>query len=79
MKAAKAISFAKIEQYYRDGETVNLETLREKGLIPRRLPGGFKSLAVGDLTKNVKIEAHGFSESAKQKLDEKSISYTVLS
>jgi len=74
-----AVSFAKIEQYYRDGETVNVETLREKGLIPRRSPGGFKVLSVGELTKKVTIEAHGFSESAKKKLDEKSISYTVLS
>ncbi len=79
VKESQAISLAKIEQYYRDGETVNMETLREKGLIPRKLPGGIKILAVGNLTKKVKIEAHGFSESAKQKLDEKSISYTVLS
>ena len=78
-KPKAAISLSKIEQSFRDGETVNRETLREKGLIPRRLSGGFKILAVGELTKKVKIEAHGLSESAKQKLDEKSISYTVLS
>jgi large subunit ribosomal protein L15 len=79
VKASQVISFEKIEQYYRDGDTVNMTTLREKGLIPRKLPGGIKILAVGKLTKKVTIEAHRFSESAKQKLDEKSISYTVLS
>ncbi|HEX2583151.1 MAG TPA: 50S ribosomal protein L15 [Chlamydiales bacterium] len=78
-KPKQAISFAKIDQYYGDGETVNLETLREKGLIPRRTPGGIKILAVGELTKKVKIEAHSFSESAKQKLDAQSISYINLS
>lgn len=78
-KSSMGISFSKIEQYYRDGEIVNLATLREKGLIPRRLPGGIKILAVGELTRKVKIEAHGFSAAAIEKLNEKSISHTILS
>lgn len=79
VKPSAAISLAKIEQYYNDGEVVNLITLREKGLIPRRLPGGIKILAVGTLTKKVKIEAHAFSAAAIQQLKEKSISHTILS
>jgi large subunit ribosomal protein L15 len=78
VKASAHISFAKIEQYYQDGETVNVATLREKGLIPRRVPGGIKILAVGDLTKKVKIEAHRFSASALQRLQEQSIVHTVI-
>jgi len=78
-KLSQAITFAKIEQYYLDGETVNLATLREKGLIHRRLPGGVKILAVGKLTKKVNIEAHGFSAAALEQLKEKSISHKILS
>lgn len=79
VKASQAISFAKIEQYFNDGDVVNISTLREKGLIPRRLPGGFKILAVGNLTKKVKIEAHGFSKAAIEFLKEKSISHAIVS
>ncbi len=78
VKESQAISFAKIEQYYQDGETVNLATLREKGLIPRRLPGGVKILAVGSLTKKVTIEAHRFSAAALAYLQEKSIAHKIV-
>jgi len=79
VKPTAAISLAKIEQYYQDGETVNAASLREKGLIPRRVPGGIKILAVGNLTKKVTIEAHAFSQAALEQLKEKSISHKVLS
>lgn len=79
VKAARAISLADLQAYYQDGETVNMVTLREKGLIPRRLPGGIKILSNGELTKKVKIEAHAFSEAALQKLNEKAIPYTLVS
>lgn len=78
VKPSQAISFACIEQYFNDGEIVNVETLREKGLIPRRLPGGIKILAVGKLTKKVKIEAHGFSEAALELLKGNSVEYTLI-
>src|SRR5689334_15484685 len=38
LKDSAEISFACIDQYFEDGETVNAATLREKGLVPRRLP-----------------------------------------
>jgi large subunit ribosomal protein L15 len=78
VKASVAISLSTLQQYFEDGEMVNLVTLREKGLVPRRLPGGFKILANGELTKKVKIEANHFSEAAEQKLKDKGISYTVV-
>jgi large subunit ribosomal protein L15 len=83
VKPSQAISLSTIEQYYKDGEVVNLATLREKGLIDRRLPGGVKILAASKptstLTKKVKIEAHGFSKSVLAYLKEKSIAHTDLS
>ena len=70
VKPSMAIGLSTIESYYQDGETVNMATLREKGLIDRRLPGGIKILANGELTKKVTIEAHGFSEGALKKLQD---------
>lgn len=78
VKETAAISLATIEANYQNGEKVNLVTLREKGLIPRRVPGGLKILANGELTKKVKIEAHSYSEAAAQKLTDKGISFTKV-
>jgi large subunit ribosomal protein L15 len=78
VKETSAISLGTIEKCFNAGETVNMETLREKGLIPRRLPGGIKILANGELNKKVKIEAHHFSLTAEQKLKDKGISFTKV-
>lgn len=78
VKPTFAIGLSKIDATYKDGETVNLETLREKGLIPRRVPGGVKILANGDLTKKVKIEVHHISQAAEEKLKDKGISFTKV-
>lgn len=77
VKASMAISLDTLEQNFNDGETVNLATLREKKLIPRRLPGGVKILA-GNLTKKLKIEARGFSAKAVETLNEKKVQHTVI-
>lgn len=78
IKLTAEVTLAKIEAYFEDGETVNAETLREKALIPRRIPGGVKILANGELTKKVKIEAHHISKAAALKLEEKGISFTKV-
>lgn len=78
VKDAAAVSLATIEAYYNDGETVSKETLRDKGLIARRVPGGIKILANGELSKKVKIEASRYSEAAEQKLKDKGISFTKV-
>ncbi len=77
-KASQAIGLSTIDAYYKDGETVNVATLRAKGLIPRRLPGGIKILANGALNKKVTVEAHAFSEAAVKHLQERSIPYTIV-
>lgn len=78
LKEGAAVSLATIEAYYSNGETVSQETLRDKGLIPRRVPGGIKILANGQLTKKVKIEASHYSEAAEQKLKDTGISFTKV-
>lgn len=78
VKPVTEVTLAKIEAHYNAGETVNAETLREKGLIPRRIPGGIKILANGELTKQVKIEAHHITTGAEAKLNEKKIAFTKV-
>lgn len=78
LKASQAIGLDTIEFYFKDGDTVNLATLREKGLIARKLPGGIKILSNGELTKKVTIEAQAFSAGAIKKLQDQSIPYTVV-
>lgn len=78
IRPTHAISLALIEAHFQDGETVNFATLREKRMVPRKLLGGIKILSSGELTKKVTIEAHAFSETAKQKLEEKKIPFKIV-
>lgn len=72
------LDFDLINEHFNDGEVVNYETLRMKGLIPRRLPGGIRVLSTGEIKKKCTIEAHHFTKAAVEKLEKKSISYKVL-
>jgi large subunit ribosomal protein L15 len=75
-----AIDLDLINEHFKDGEVVNYGTLREKGLIPRRVDGGIKILSSGEISKKkVSIEAHHFSKAAIEKLEKGSISYKLLS
>jgi large subunit ribosomal protein L15 len=78
-KESLSLNLALLDSLYNDGETVNFETLREKGLAPRQLPGGIKILGQGELTKKVKIQAHRFSKTAKEKLEKGGISFEEIS
>lgn len=77
-KPSQEITLGLLEKYFKDGETANLETLRQKGLIQRRVPGGVKILATGELTKKIKIEASAFTAGARQKLEARSIPFQVI-
>lgn len=79
VKPVAEVTLALIETYFNSGETVNEQTLREKRLIPRRNSGGIKILGTGNLTKNVKIEAHRITAGAEAKLNEKNIQFTKVS
>jgi len=72
------VNLCVIEQAFQDGDIVNLKSLQEKRLVPRRVPGGIKILSQGELTKKVTIEAAGFSQSAREKLEKSGISYKVV-
>lgn len=68
-----AVNLDRLDAAYKDGETVNLQSLREKGIAPRRVPGGLKILSRGELTKKVTVEASAFSQAAKEKLEKSGI------
>lgn len=76
--AMRAINLSMLDKFFEDGDTVNVQTLLEKNLIPRRAKGGIKILSQGELTKKVKIEAHAFSEAAREKLEKAGISFNVI-
>lgn len=77
-KKSASISLTLLNDYFEDGETVNMVSLRERKMIPRLLPGGIKILS-GTLSKKLTIEAHAFSAAALAHLEEKKISYTIVS
>ena len=62
------VNVATLEQLFDAGATVDLEVLRTKGLIPKRIEQ-IKILGEGELTKRLTIKAHGASAIAKEKIE----------
>lgn len=73
-----AVNLSLLNELFNDGDVVNFDTLRDKGYAPREVKGGLKILANGDLTKKITIEAHAFSEAAKEKLEKQRIPFKVV-
>ena len=64
-----SVNLGAIDRRFEDGAEVTIEALRERSLIPARFDE-VKILGEGALTKKLKIAAHRFSASAKQKIAE---------
>ena len=62
------INVSTLEQIFDTGATVDLTTLRAKGIIPK-LVECVKILGEGEITKKLTIKAHRFSETAKSKIE----------
>jgi large subunit ribosomal protein L15 len=62
------VNLADLEARFAAGDEVTPETLRAAGLAKRRHP--VKVLARGELTKKLTVRAHGFSETAKEKIEQ---------
>lgn len=54
---------------FNDGDVVNIEVLKEKGIIKKEL-NGLKVLGNGNLEKKITIQANRFSSSAVTKIEE---------
>ncbi len=72
------VNLSDIENFFEDGEVVNLLSLAERGFI-KGVTYGWKLLGNGKLTKKVKIEVDEISEGALDKLKSASIEFVVLS
>lgn len=70
-----AINLERLEQLFDDGETVNFQTLSDKGLPMRRMTAGFKVLSKGTLTKKITIAANAYTKNAIKKLEESGIDF----
>ena len=73
-----SINLGLLDELYSDGEVVNFESLRKKGLAGRTIPGGIKILGDGELKKKVSIEVQRYSKSAKEKLEKNSIPFKEI-
>ena len=62
------ISLAKIEANFNSGDEVNPEILHERGLI-KKAKHDLVILGTGSVTKDLKISAHRFTKTAKDKIE----------
>lgn len=62
------VNLAMLETKYSDGETVNKESLRQKGLL-RKGSLYVKVLGTGDITKKLTVDVDRISASAKEKIE----------
>lgn len=71
-------NLVELEAKFADGETVNRETLKAKGMIGKVIEG-IKVLGNGDVTKKLTVEVDKISASAKAKIEKAGGSVKVLS
>ena len=65
-------------EVFNDGDTVNAETLLEKGVLSKVEHYGVKVLGDGKLTKKLTIEATKFTANAKETLEKQGCTVKVL-
>lgn len=61
------VNVSDLEKRFAAGDEVTPETLREKGLATRKHP--IKVLGNGEISAKLTVKAHGFSASAKEKIE----------
>jgi large subunit ribosomal protein L15 len=71
------VNLRDLERVFADGDTVNLETLVEKGLV-KNTRADVKVLGHGELKKKLSVTAHAFSESARERITAAGGSATAL-
>ncbi|MDN3508273.1 MAG: 50S ribosomal protein L15 [Simkaniaceae bacterium] len=73
-----SINLATIEEKFEDGDTVNVESLINKGFSKPKMKNGVKILSVGTLTKKVTVEASAMSKRAMEKLEEAGVEFKIV-
>jgi large subunit ribosomal protein L15 len=74
---SQPVNLRDLEQRFDAGAEVTPETLKEKRLI-RKVAVDVKVLGVGELSKALSVSAHGFSKTAKEKIEAAGGSVTWL-
>lgn len=67
-KVYTIVNLDTLERVYENNETVNIETLFDKGVI-KKVNDGIKILGEGEFTKKLNVVADKISESAKAKIE----------
>jgi len=65
--ATQPVNLSDLEDRFDSGAEVTPETLKAAGLATRKDP--VKILAKGEITKSLTVKAHGFSATAKEKIE----------
>lgn len=63
------VNISDLEKYFQDGASVTPEALVEHGLVRKSMQKSVVILGQGELKKNLTVNAHRFSASAKQKIE----------
>jgi large subunit ribosomal protein L15 len=71
------INVATLENVFESGETVDITTLRAKGIVPKKVTH-IKILGEGELTKKLTITTNRASETAKDKVTKAGGTITIL-
>jgi large subunit ribosomal protein L15 len=71
------VNVSEIQDLFEAGEEVTVATLQDKGLLKKTFDI-LKILGNGELSKKVKVSAHRFSESAKEKIEKAGGTATVI-
>jgi large subunit ribosomal protein L15 len=71
------VNLAELERVFEDGDEVTLEAMREKRLI-KNTRTDVKVLGNGELKKKLKVTAHAFSATAREKIEAAGGTVTAL-
>lgn len=71
------INLEQLNTLFEEGDTVNMDTLRERGFI-NGPSYGVKLLGSGELTKKVTIRVQALSESAREKLTQAKMDFEIV-
>ena len=74
---SQPVNLRDLERLFENGDTINIESLVEKGLL-KNTKADVKILGSGELTKKFSVTAHSFSASAREKITAAGGSATAL-
>lgn len=74
---SQPVNVRQLEERFETGDMVTPESLAAKGLI-RKVTVDVKILGVGELSKSLSVSAHGFSKTARKKIERAGGSVTWL-